>query len=242
MNLISWNCNMAFRRKWQYLLPYQPDIMVIQECEHESKYKPKDIIPDYNQFLWMGDNINKGVGIISFNDYHIKVSASYTPKFKYVIPIEVTGATNYHLFALWAMPDKVKAKSYVGQVWGALNYYKALLDDDVVWIGDFNSNQIWDNQRKLGNHMHCVDLLSDFNIDSLYHRLTDEPHGSESTPTIYLLKQMAKPFHLDYCFASRSMISEHTQIEIGSPREWLPRSDHMPLFIEGLRSVSDSSS
>lgn len=236
MNLISWNCNMAFRRKWQHLLPYSPDILVIQECEHESKYNPQEIIPDYNQFLWIGNNINKGVGIISFNDYHIKISDKYTDRFKYIIPIEVIkpDGTIFNLFALWAMSHKVRAKSYVGQVWGALNHYTSILSDNTVLIGDFNSNQIWDTERKKGNHSDCVKLLAGHNIESLYHRQTAELHGSESTPTIYLLKQMHKPYHLDYCFASQALISNKTAIEIGDPAEWLTRSDHMPLFLTDL--------
>jgi len=212
--------------------------MVIQECEHESKYKPKEIIPDYNQFLWVGDNINKGVGIISFNEYQIKISDRYTKRFKYIIPLEVTtpDGSIFNLFALWAMPHKVRAKSYVGQVWGALKYYKSMLSDDTVLIGDFNSNQIWDAERKKGNHSDCVQLLGSFNIESIYHKQTKELHGAESIPTIYLLKQIHKPYHLDYCFASQSMISDKTTIAIGEPDTWLERSDHMPLFIRQVQS------
>ena len=229
---------MAFRRKWEYLLPYEPDIMVIQECEHESKYKSKEIIPDYNQFLWVGDNINKGVGIISFNDYKIKISDKYKDRFKYIIPIDVTGPdkSTFTLFSLWAMSHKVRAKSYVGQVWGALKYYNSLLKDDAVLIGDFNSNQIWDTERKKGNHSDCVNLLEKNDIESLYHRQTGELHGSETTPTIYLLKQMHKPYHLDYCFVSQSMISDQTTIEVGDPNIWLERSDHMPLIIQNIKT------
>lgn len=227
---------MAFRRKWEYLLPYELDIMIIQECEHESKYKPKEIIPDYNQFLWIGDNNNKGVGIISFNDYQIKISDKYTDKFKYIIPINVIkpDGAKFTLFALWAMPHKVKAQSYVGQVWSALNYYKSMLSGDTILIGDFNSNQIWDSERKGGNHSTCVDLLAAHNIESLYHRQTGEAHGAELTPTIYLLKQMNKPYHLDYCFASQSLISDWTTIDVGDPKTWLERSDHMPLIVQNL--------
>jgi len=227
---------MAFRRKWQHLLPFDPDIMVIQECEHESKYKSANIIPDYNEFLWFGDNINKGIGIISFNGYHIEVAKEYTNQFKYIIPLKVTiGNQSINLFAIWAMPDKVKAKSYVGQIWGALNHYQELLENPTILIGDFNSNQVWDNERKKGNHTMCVELLANQNIHSLYHLQNKEDHGSESTPTIYLLKQMTKPYHLDYCFVSTSMIQEQTNIMIGRPDEWLPRSDHMPLIMTSLK-------
>ncbi len=198
---------------------------------------PLELRHNYNQFIWVGDNINKGVGIISFNDYQIKLSDCYTDQFKYIIPLEVTRSDKsvFYLFALWAMPDKVKAKSYVGQVWGAMKHYKSLISEKSILIGDFNSNQIWDKERKGGNHTHCVDLLASNDIESLYHRQNKEAHGSESTPTIYLLKQMNKPYHLDYCFASQSMITHQTSIEIGDPAIWLERSDHMPLVVRGLQ-------
>jgi len=236
MNLISWNCNMAFRRKWQYLLPYSPDIMVIQECEHVSKYKPADLIPVDNQFIWHGENLNKGIGIIALNGYQIKISDNYRKKYKYIIPIKVTrpAGETFNLFAIWAMSDKVKAKSYVGQVWAAVKYYKKNFSEDTILIGDFNSNQIWDTERKKGNHTDCVNLFAKHNIESIYHRQTREAHGSESTPTIYLLKQLTKPFHLDYCFASQSIIKPSTKISIGTPEKWLTRSDHMPLIIDDL--------
>lgn len=226
---------MAFRRKWQYLLPYQPDIMVIQECEHESKYKPSEIIPDYNEFLWFGDNVNKGVGILSFHDYHIKVSDDYDESYRYVIPLILTQQDrSINLFAIWAMPDKVKANSYVGQIWNALDHYQSLLKSPSILIGDWNSNQIWDTERKNGNHTMCVDLLAEQNILSLYHHQFDELHGFESTPTIYLLKQKHKPYHLDYCFLQKEMIDSSTHLEVGQPDEWLSRSDHMPLIINDL--------
>ena len=108
MKVITWNCNMAFRKKWKSIMTYKPDILVLQECEQESKYKPSELIPNHNQFIWIGENPNKGVGILAFNNYHIELSENYNPAFKYIIPIKVTGDYEFQLFAVWAMPDKVK--------------------------------------------------------------------------------------------------------------------------------------
>ena len=84
---------MAFRKKWTKIRTLQPDILVLQECEHPSKYRPKELIPNVNEFLWFGENEHKGVGILSFNTYHIKLAKSYTREFKYIIPLKVTGRT-----------------------------------------------------------------------------------------------------------------------------------------------------
>ncbi len=235
MKVITWNCNMAFRKKWKAILDLQPDILVLQECEKESKYRPEEIVPGYNQFIWIGDNPNKGVGILSFNDYHIQISKNYVQTFKYIIPIAVTGAKQFTLFAIWAMPNTTKrAKSYVGQIWGAVHYYKSYFKSNTILIGDWNSNARWDNERRSGNHSDVVAFLNKYRIKSIYHTLKEEQHGKEAEPTLYLLKKTEKPFHLDYCFASENMITSKTTITVGTLKEWIKISDHMPLIIDHL--------
>ncbi len=234
MRIITWNCNMAFRKKWAKIMAFRPDILVLQECEHPSKYKASQEIPNINEFLWFGENEHKGVGILSFNNFHVKRARNYTPNFKYIIPIKVTGEQKIDLFAIWAMPDKKKANSYVGQIWNALQFYKISTRKPTILIGDFNSNAQWDNSRKIGNHSQVVAFLRQKKIESIYHLKTGETPSEERKPTIYLLKKLNKPFHLDYCFASKKMINQETTIQIGSVKDWLEWSDHMPLIIDNL--------
>ena len=65
---------MAFRKKWPELMRFAPDIMVIQECEQPAKYKPSQSIPGVTDFLWIGDDEHKGVGIISFNGLRLRTA------------------------------------------------------------------------------------------------------------------------------------------------------------------------
>ena len=235
MRIISWNSNMAFRKKWNQIIKFKPDILVIQECEIESKYTKNQLIPNYNQFIWIGENQNKGIGIISFNDYNIKISKSYNKSFKYFIPIEVTGNHTFNLYAIWAMPNKNSTlNSYVGQIWNAINFYDKVFKKDSILVGDWNSNTIWDKKRKTGNHSQVVNFLDRYNINSIYHELNHEIHGKESKPTLFLLKKKNKPFHIDYCFATKTLITQNTKIEIGNFEDWITFSDHMPVFIHNL--------
>ena len=66
-------------------MKYEADILVIQECEHPKKYRPSEVIPDYNEFLWFGDNENKGVGLITFGDYHIEAKSEHQLEYRYII-------------------------------------------------------------------------------------------------------------------------------------------------------------
>ena len=67
--IITWNCNMAFRKKAGLILSYQPDILVIPECEHPDKLKFMEGIPEPTDILWFGTNVNKGLGIFSYSNF-----------------------------------------------------------------------------------------------------------------------------------------------------------------------------
>ena len=68
MKIITWNCNMAFRKKFETIMQQQPDVLVLQECEGEAKLK--EALKDFpvNQIFWYGKNPHKGTAAISFKD------------------------------------------------------------------------------------------------------------------------------------------------------------------------------
>ena len=224
---------MAFRKKMGHIGPYKPDLLVVQECEHPSKFKDDVFVTQPNEFLWVGDNLNKGLGIMSFHDYHIAITRGYEPAYRYIVPITLSGPVRASLFAVWAMPSAHNRKdSYVGQVWNAMQHYRPMLKENTLIIGDLNSNTQFDQHRKIGNHTQLTQYLARFDIHSLYHQQTGEAHGQESMPTLYLLKNKDRPFHMDYCYASAGLTSNAASLEIGVREHWIKYSDHMPLLIE----------
>jgi len=234
MRLITWNCQGAFRKKEDIILAYRPDIMVVQECENPDKVVLNLKTPKPYNHYWYGDNVHKGICIYSFTDYLIKLSPNFNPEFRYILPFLVSGhGHTFTLFAIWAMGNKENYEArYIGQVWLAINYYAELLGGATILVGDFNSNKIWDNKARVGDHSAVVNKLLESNIQSIYHRHFKIDQGKEKHPTFFLQRNFDKPFHIDYCFASADILDKVQNIEIGTYENWSTCSDHTPLIID----------
>lgn len=224
---------MAFRKKASLILQYQPDILIIPECEHPDRLKFPPESPQPTDALWFGKNPNKGLGIFSYSDFKLRLIEKYNPKFRFIIPIKVTRKKfNFILYAIWANNPDDPDGQYVTQVWKALTYYEQLIRQKrTVLIGDFNSNMIWDQPKRKGNHSHVVELLQSKKIHSTYHMFFNQVQGREAHPTFYLYKNIQKPYHLDYCFASEDMIESLQSVEVGDYISWKQFSDHVPLIV-----------
>ena len=112
MRLITWNCQGAFRKKADFILALQPDILVIQECEHPDKLKfsAETLKPD--SVYWYSDGGKKGIGIFSYSNYKFELLPEFNPEFRYVLPIQVTGnGQTFTLLAVWAMDNKEKREA-----------------------------------------------------------------------------------------------------------------------------------
>jgi exodeoxyribonuclease-3 len=215
---------MAYRKKADLILRYHPDLVVVPECE---------CFEESTKTLWFGDNPKKGIGIFAYSDFRLELHSEYSPSFKYIIPIKVSGPINFNLFAVWAMNDTDDPrKEYIGQVYSALRYYDELLNNPSIIIGDFNWNAIWDSKPSYplyGNLRGCINILGDKGIRSIYHEYFDEDFGKESRPTFYMHHNQNKPYHIDYCFASNAFKANN--MEAGNFGDWVRKSDHMPIIL-----------
>lgn len=224
---------MAFRKKATFILQHQPDILVIPECEHPDKLTFSNATPLPTDIFWYGKNLNKGLGVFSYSDYKFKLLESHNPEFKNILPLSVTGGPiDFTLFAIWANNPGDKDGQYVTQVWKAIHYYDSLiLGNKTLLIGDFNSNTIWDKPRREGNHTTVVDKLKAKKIYSVYHKFHKQVQGKEEHPTLYMYRHKDKPYHLDYCFASKDFIDKLENVEVGNYDDWTAYSDHKPLIV-----------
>ena len=234
MRLVTWNCNMAFRKKAVHILKFGPDILVVPECEHPDKLKFASGLPVPTDVFWHGINPHKGLGVFSYSTYRFKVLDLHDPSFRMIVPIAVTGGSiDFTLFAIWANNADDPLHQYVGQIWKAANAYSKHFNTGThVLMGDFNSNTIWDKRRRIGNHSALVAFLKERHIHSVYHSHFGEIQGQEKRNTLYLHRHQHRPYHIDYCFASEELIQKARSVEVGSYQDWRMHSDHAPLVVD----------
>ncbi len=239
MKIITWNCNGAFRKKFEHLIDLNADLLIIQECENPAETKDHNYIQWANNYFWIGDSKNKGLGIFAKADIDLKLldwSDNYKDhKVKHFLPCLVNGETQ--LLGVWTHQNKSPNFGYIGQFWKYLQINKQSLNNSII-IGDFNSNVIWDEWDRWWNHSDIVRELEEIGIYSLYHKYTNELQGKESCPTFHLHRNLAKPYHIDYCFASTKLVESLKCMSIEPFENWNHLSDHSPLVAEFILNKS----
>jgi len=233
MKIITWNCNMAFRKKANLILAHKPDIVIIPECENPDKLKFEPGLPIPDDIFWFGKNQNKGLGVFSYGNYKFQLGETYNPDYRIVLPLIATNKKfAFTLFAIWANNPQDRGFEYIGQVWKALNFYKNVLKNKrTILVGDFNSNTIWDKPRREGNHSTVVKFLASKGIHSAYHKFFKQRQGQEEHRTLFMYRHKDKSYHIDYCFASEDFIKRLSNVEVGAHTDWCKHSDHTPLMV-----------
>lgn len=234
MKIITWNCNMAFRKKAGIILKHKPDILIVPECEDPGKLKFDDKTIKPSAVLWFGNNPHKGLGIFSYNGYKFTLLKTHNPGLQTIIPIAVKGGSlDFTLYAIWAHNPGDPDGRYVEQVWKAIHHYdKHLTNKTVILAGDFNSNTIWDRPRRIGNHSDVVKRLEEKKIYSSYHLYHRQEQGKEKHPTLYMYRHKDKPYHIDYCFISGDLVPLLHSVRVGGHKFWSQYSDHVPVIVE----------
>lgn len=221
MRIVSWNCNGKFREKNRAISDLQADIYVIQECENPKEinyhWDPKFL----TNFLWTGENRNKGLGI--FFSEKSKIRENPWPKYTLRNFISINIDNKFDLVGVWA------CKPYIEEycIYQSVQYNK--YNQNTIVIGDFNSNKIWDSQHKTRNHSAVVNLLQEKGLYSAYHIMNRENQGEETRSTFYLHRYPDRGYHTDFCFLDPSRIIDFQLLEESN---WLEHSDHIPMLID----------
>lgn len=241
MRIVVWNCAQRLRgEKLNALESLRPDIAIVPECESPHKLWGKQPLLAPIPMEWIGDNENKGLGVLAFNGYRIKRHPAYDPSLRWMLPVEVRGPLNFHLLAVWAANHRIlqtEDEDLPSRPLEVVEHYRAFLTAaPAIVAGDFNNNVKWDKGKKAANHAHVVAGLERLGLVSAYHVGRGELHGNESLPTLYSRdrKPDGPKYHVDYCFLPLEWCSALREIEVGTFDAWVGRglSDHVPLIVD----------
>lgn len=227
LKILTWNCHEKDFGKYMPLCEqFDADVMVIPESR-----RPAENIPDC---LWVGSG-KRGLAIVARNGYSVHSYALDEDLPSYYLMASVEGhGQRFNLLGVWTRDGAPRYIQGAHQVLD--NIKESFLGPDtseMIMVGDFNSNTIWDKLH--GSRCHSAfigKLRDDHMMASSYHHFNNESHGSEVTPTYYHQYKLEQPFHIDYCFAPLEWCDRIVSIHIGSANEWLKNSDHMPLVVE----------
>lgn len=233
MKIVTWNCNGAFRKKFDSILDFDADIYIIQECENPNESNHSNYKDWACNYIWIGDTKNKGLGVFAKPTIKIE-KLNWTDKFKdhtvkHFLPCKINN--NFDLLAVWTHRNNSPNFGYIGQLWKYIQVNRECLNNTLI-AGDFNSNSIWDEWDRWWNHSDVVRELKELGIESIYHNLTNEKHGKETIPTLYFQKKLTRPYHIDYIFGAKIFTEKTIKFEIGQFDKWISLSDHMPIFFE----------
>jgi exodeoxyribonuclease-3 len=242
MRIVAWNCRMGFAKKRDLLYRLCPDIAVISECSRDSMLASEQ---DGYDSRWWGENKNKGLGVLARKPWTLEGIGKPGPQplQKWIAPVRVQGPTEFLLLAVWAgRVGYRKEMNYVGQIHEAVIGHPEWFagDQPVVMGGDFNSNAIWDSERKTRTHSRVVELLQERNLVSTYHRFFSEDHGQETRPTHFQLfsEHPKQRFHIDYIFIPGGWAIKN--VEVGIYEKWCKaklRSDHAPVIVDVTEKI-----
>jgi hypothetical protein len=68
--------------------------------------------------------------------------------------------------------------------------------------------------------LRVVEKPATLNIFSTDNAFLNFPQGVDEHPTYYMYRHLDKPYHIDYCFASYSLIQKIENLEIGTYEHW----------------------
>ncbi|MCB0653880.1 MAG: endonuclease/exonuclease/phosphatase family protein [Saprospiraceae bacterium] len=233
MKILTWNCNGAFRRKFENILDFNADLSIIQECENPAEIQHKQYQDWAENYLWIGDDRNKGLAVFAKPEIKLEKlnwSNQYKDHFvKHFLSCSIN--QDFDLLAVWTHRNNSPNFGYIGQLWKYLQVNKDKLNNTII-AGDFNSNSIWDQWDRWWNHSDVVNELKEIGIESLYHRFTGQEQGRETIPTLYFQKKLERPYHIDYIFGDQGFCKQLKKFEIGEVDKWIEISDHMPVLCE----------
>lgn len=236
IRLVEWNVAMSLHSKARLLPELNPTVAVLPETAHPDKTRRALEAIGATSVQWIGGNLNKGLSVVAFDGWHLRIDDSYDPGYQWVMPVHLTGPGHLRILAVWDMNHRGsghQSARQLGACRASIPHYNEFLsgEADLALIsGDFNNSVYWDKPTKEVKFGDFMDQLESRGFVSVYHSQRGCRRGAEPDPTLWWLKNIDTTYHIDYTFVSRHEAIEG--VTIGSPEDWLAHSDHSPMTVD----------
>jgi hypothetical protein len=235
LRIVVWNCNMALHMKFERLLSLNPDIAIIPECAEPDVIRRKSADFAFSDCEWAGLYPNKGLGVFSFGNLALRRHQSWERRNHIMLPLEIRGSIAANLLAVWAHNHRVppSVNPEPGTTADGIRYYADFLRvTSSIVAGDFNANAIWDATNRYPKFAEVDQCLRALKLTSIYHAYTNNSLGKEAEPTLLFTKNPDKKYHIDYIYVPQKWLSRPYSVTVGTAKEWLMYSDHVPVLAE----------
>lgn len=221
VRVVEWNVAMSLHTKAHMLAPMQPTVAVLPESAHPDRTRPALEAIGATSVQWIGGNPNKGLSVVAFNGWHLRIDESYDPGYQWVMPVHLTGPGHIRILAVWDMNHRgtghLSARQ-LGACRASIPHYEGFLsgEADLVLIsGDFNNSVYWDKPTELAKFGDFMDQLESRGFASAYHTHHGAARGEESHPTLWWMKNTDTTYHIDYAVVSPPTAIEN--VAMGGP-------------------------
>lgn len=232
MRFVSWNCCEGFDRDLAHLRKLACDIAVLAEVPRNAP--PPTMLDPTVDWHWTGEYERKGLALAGFGTVLDRLDERVDSG-----AFCVAADTEFDLSVLgiWSCPRQ--GSTYGNEVHMAIRSHTDWLTSrPAIVAGDFNLQPGGLEDAKTRILRIIFDDLADLGYTSLYHHVTAEPYGSETTPTYFHRRRQAEAFHIDYCFVHRTLLPRIEAFRVGTFDDYVARttrsgmSDHVPLVVD----------
>jgi len=228
VRIVCWNLRGGTDAKWDLVRGLRPDVAVLPESARAPRRAEGSLLEPAPSWHWVGRNPQKGLAVATFGIESAVVDAE--PGGRWSVAAR---AGSLLVLGVWSCPSDGR---YALEVQRALEAHARRLDagGDVIVAGDFNVAARQGSDRSRAAVPVLFNRLRRLGLHSAYHSVRHEPYGAESAATYYHHRNPARPFHIDFCFISPSLLERVHHVEVGTFDDWVApgHSDHVPLVIE----------
>ncbi len=225
--MLCWNLRGGTDAKWDLLRGLHPDVAVLSEAARAPRRLEASLLEVAPAWHWVGLNPAKGLAVATFGADSAVLAPDASGRWSVAARQDALTVVG-----IWSCPT---TGQYAREVDRALDAHSRWLDADrdLIVAGDFNVVG-HHGARPGGATARLFARLDRLGLSSAYHLVRKEALGAESAPTYFHHRDPSRPFHIDFCFVSRSLRRRLTDVEVGSFGDWVQpgHSDHCPLVVE----------